>query len=124
MLHARGEWPRQALATGDRGLALLNAEDPRLGVLMSLSIWHTAHAPLAQLAEHALRKRMVVGSIPTGGFFALGGHAHAHQELTKIQWLPACTWHGPRHRSRQKIADLTPLSRFQGRQIRRWGRSS
>ena len=26
-----------------------------------------AYAPLAQLAEHALRKRMVVGSIPTGG---------------------------------------------------------
>ena len=24
-------------------------------------------ASLAQLAEHALRKRMVVGSIPTGG---------------------------------------------------------
>ena len=27
-----------------------------------------AHASLAQLVEHALRKRMVVGSIPTGGF--------------------------------------------------------
>ena len=27
----------------------------------------TAEASLAQLAEHALRKRMVVGSIPTGG---------------------------------------------------------
>ena len=26
-----------------------------------------AYVPLAQLAEHALRKRMVVGSIPTGG---------------------------------------------------------
>ena len=26
-----------------------------------------AYAPLAQLAEHALRKRMVVGSIPTEG---------------------------------------------------------
>ena len=26
-------------------------------------------ASLAQLAEHALRKRMVVGSIPTGGLF-------------------------------------------------------
>ena len=26
-------------------------------------------ASLAQLVEHALRKRMVVGSIPTGGFF-------------------------------------------------------
>ena len=27
-----------------------------------------ADASLAQLVEHALRKRMVVGSIPTGGF--------------------------------------------------------
>ena len=26
-------------------------------------------ASLAQLAEHALRKRMVMGSIPIGGFF-------------------------------------------------------
>ena len=26
------------------------------------------HASLAQLVEHALRKRMVVGSIPTGGY--------------------------------------------------------
>ena len=35
-----------------------------------LSAWPTsncASASLAQLAEHALRKRMVVGSIPTGG---------------------------------------------------------
>ena len=28
-------------------------------------------ASLAQLVEHALRKRTVVGSIPTGGFFVL-----------------------------------------------------
>ena len=28
------------------------------------------NASIAQLAEHALRKRMVVGSIPTGGSFA------------------------------------------------------
>ena len=27
------------------------------------------HASLAQLAEHALRKRMVAGSIPAGGFY-------------------------------------------------------
>ena len=26
-------------------------------------------ASIAQLVEHALRKRTVVGSIPTGGFF-------------------------------------------------------
>ena len=29
------------------------------------------NASLAQLVEHALRKRMVVGSIPTGGFVAV-----------------------------------------------------
>ena len=32
---------------------------------------HAASASLAQLVEHALRKRMVVGSIPTGGFIAV-----------------------------------------------------
>ena len=34
-------------------------------------------ASLAQLVEHALRKRMVVGSIPTGGF--------AYLAATRIQ---------------------------------------
>ena len=33
--------------------------------------WVELTASLAQLAEHALRKRMVVGSIPTGGFKSL-----------------------------------------------------
>ena len=32
----------------------------------------TRMASLAQLAEHALRKRMVMGSIPIGGFFSQG----------------------------------------------------
>ena len=32
-------------------------------------------ASLAQLAEHALRKRMVTGSIPVGGFSAIGADA-------------------------------------------------
>ena len=36
----------------------------------SASAKQGASASIAQLAEHALRKRMVVGSIPTGGFFA------------------------------------------------------
>ena len=36
----------------------------RKGTKLKLSL---ACAPLAQLAEHALRKCMVVGSIPTGG---------------------------------------------------------
>ena len=34
-------------------------------------VGEVSHASLAQLAEHALRKRMVVGSIPTGGFFCV-----------------------------------------------------
>ena len=37
----------------------------------TLRIILSADASLAQLAEHALRKRMVVGSIPTGGFIAV-----------------------------------------------------
>ena len=32
----------------------------------------TSEASLAQLAEHALRKRMVAGSIPAGGFVPAG----------------------------------------------------
>ena len=45
---------------------------PALLVLLSFLVWIEAsnNASLAQLAEHALRKRMVVGSIPTGGSFA------------------------------------------------------
>ena len=34
-------------------------------------------ASLAQLAEHALRKRMVVGSIPTGGLANKAASEHA-----------------------------------------------
>ncbi len=38
--------------------------------LESFAFPQSAHvASLAQLAEHALRKRMVVGLIPTGGFY-------------------------------------------------------
>ena len=33
-------------------------------------------ASLAQLAEHALRKRMVMGSIPIGGFFLFFPNVH------------------------------------------------
>ena len=47
-------------------------------------------ASLAQLVEHALRKRMVVGSIPTGGFVlapiskdrTFGVFAFAHRNPT------------------------------------------
>ena len=34
-----------------------------------------AYAPLAQLAENVLRKRMVVGSIPTGGLIVHARHS-------------------------------------------------
>ena len=40
-----------------------------------------AAASLAQLVEHALRKRMVTGSIPVGGYVA----ARMHRR-------PACNW--------------------------------
>ena len=36
---------------------------------MGTAIEKIRNASIAQLAEHALRKRTVVGSIPTGGFF-------------------------------------------------------
>ena len=42
-------------------------------------------ASLAQLAEHALRKRMVVGSIPTGGL-------HMLSETGTDPGLSPCCW--------------------------------
>ena len=38
------------------------------GILGHIQKSTLSYASLAQLAEHALRKRMVVGSIPTGGW--------------------------------------------------------
>ena len=38
-------------------------------------------ASIAQLAEHALRKRTVVGSIPTGGFITSLHHHAQHHHL-------------------------------------------
>ncbi len=38
-------------------------------------------ASIAQLAEHALRKRMVVGSIPTGGYWPVVGPPGAQMRL-------------------------------------------
>ena len=50
----------------------MHARTQRLKVQHSLQLCMLAApfitASLAQLAEHALRKRMVVGSIPTGGW--------------------------------------------------------
>ena len=39
--------------------------------IICVSLLQSSNASLAQLVEHALRKRMVVGSIPTGGSFRL-----------------------------------------------------
>ena len=44
-------------------------------------------ASLAQLAEHALRKRMVVGSIPTGGLHTLR-ETETDRELSPCRWQP------------------------------------
>ena len=53
-------------------------------------------ASLAQLAEHALRKRMVVGSIPTGGFEHVCGNSSwklmlRHYCLKSCRELPGAT---------------------------------
>ena len=47
------------------------------------------HASLAQLAEHALRKRMVMGSIPIGGCMMLRKHAKRGMGFSTVtaQWL-------------------------------------
>ena len=42
-----------------------------LGQTVAVVFWAPNAASIAQLAEHALRKRTVVGSIPTGGFDGL-----------------------------------------------------
>ena len=44
-------------------------------------------ASLAQLVEHALRKRMVVGSIPTGGL-ATAGDTETGPGLNSCSWWP------------------------------------
>ena len=63
-------------------------------------------ASLAQLAEHALRKRTVVGSIPTGGLF--------HQRppaLTTQTWRPLL---------RARLMDTRSLQRMSRRDSRRF----
>ena len=61
--------------------------------------YKTLGASLAQLAEHALRKRMVAGSIPAGGLqlkgrcaafaWALGAKCHQWAATPRLS-LPAC----------------------------------
>ena len=60
-------------------------------------------ASLAQLAEHALRKRMVVGSIPTGGSKSVGsgpGRCNAHAWGPTLPGEVAVTGHHKRPRTR------------------------
>ena len=47
--------------------------------------WNAAAAFLAQLVEHALRKRMVTGSIPVGGYFAARIHRRPACNRRKVQ---------------------------------------
>ena len=68
--------PRADLSR-DRGMVYGSASHTHSRIENSLADLHnvvgeckampTTMASLAQLAEHALRKRMVVGSVPTGG---------------------------------------------------------
>ena len=53
---------------------------PRLQPPDELPDGQHLNASVAQLAEHALRKRMVVGSIPTGGFAACPPPPHKAEE--------------------------------------------
>ena len=55
-------------------------------------------ASLAQLAEHALRKRMVVGSIPTGGLITA-------RETEADLGLTSCSW-------RQHVGDSDAVGIF------------
>ena len=45
-------------------------------------------ASIAQLVEHALRKRTVVGSIPTGGSFGLVTTAYGQKVHTSNEGMP------------------------------------
>ena len=50
----------------------------------------TPQASLAQLVEHALRKRMVMGSIPIGGSFAQHRRPPLHYRLCFVVCLRLC----------------------------------
>ena len=65
----RGSNPREALGILCPGLGAWSMIG-RVGRSVWNDIGDSKHqASLAQLAEHALRKRMVMGSIPIGGLF-------------------------------------------------------
>jgi hypothetical protein len=50
----------------------------------------TPQASLAQLVEHALRKRMVMGSIPIGGSFAQRRRPSFHYRLCVVPCVSVC----------------------------------
>ena len=60
-----------------RCVRIISREVPACTVPDVSFLYMASVASLAQLVEHALRKRMVVGSIPTGGF--------AYLAATRIQ---------------------------------------
>ena len=62
-------------------------------------------ASLAQLAEHALRKRMVMGSIPIGGCMP-AGHSQPAIDIGWAQdsWLKSPEIEGPLHAAKQKCS--------------------
>ena len=59
---------------------------------------HSSYASLAQLAEHALRKRMVMGSIPIGGCISQLWQAELAQVSRRL-WRSGCAQvsHPPSH---------------------------
>ena len=60
----------QVFAVSSRCAFSFQSAHPVRETFLILDPNSSSSASLAQLAEHALRKRMVVGSIPTGGFTA------------------------------------------------------
>ena len=70
--------------------SLAIAMRPR-GQYIYIYIEITATASIAQLVEHALRKRTVVGSIPTGGFL-FGSRARQKMSMRNAQHGAATHW--------------------------------
>ena len=88
-------WP-SGYGTGPRGQGLQarDLHEVRVVCLFMWVLWcGYAIAALAQLAEHALRKRTVVGSIPTGGSCA----GHGTDTQCSVSQLGSPEWR--RHQS-------------------------
>ena len=64
-------WSRRAAPLPDAVAVLARGHSAQEQSILKSIIWpDPISASLAQLVEHALRKRMIVGSIPTGGSIA------------------------------------------------------